>query len=568
MRFVDKYDKVMTKNLTKGFVDHRGFGLTPQTITELAFNHAERGFDIRPLVVVLQEFFVPKLKVVKHLGPDSASPSSVADPERDIRRGSDACYSLKIRFRGVTFIRRHFGNLKVLSGCIHQDRQELSIMCVAVENLYRRHDVSLNAAHNVALHPIMLLCDRTIFVVKPAGEMASSEARGIHRKVYFDRFQGQATLSNQVFKERRQLGILKIVGNAIEVRNLGNESALVRLSQIGHEPALRNSGIDFERDSENGVREGQRWTAILDRRCDKARAKIGQQNLESVLLVSLRLIVRAPILRIGSALSLRDSETFGNRGTSIRVLFALHHKGCRIHMLALDSACFMVRTSASSDGRYDIDLIQSPIACLGRDKPDVALPANLPGCCQFQAALFSQVHDILASLVNILLARYICVKRFFQFSVDFIFLSGILLSSWQWSRLNKRVIDVAAARTNGFREQARTASREFVPSVNRRTGTNLERTNERRHKDLLSKNLAERGGFEPPTRGLAWRPSAGALASKANPLPSSGISPLNGVGGEGASQTFTPHLHHKKSFPPFLFLFSTATHMIQDSTWG
>ena len=39
----------MTENLTKSFISHRNVGLAPDGIFELAFNHAEGGFEIRPL---------------------------------------------------------------------------------------------------------------------------------------------------------------------------------------------------------------------------------------------------------------------------------------------------------------------------------------------------------------------------------------------------------------------------------------------------------------------------------------------------------------------------------------
>ena len=46
----------MTENLTQRFIDHRNVSLTTQTVAEFAFHHAERGFDVRSLVVVRQKF--------------------------------------------------------------------------------------------------------------------------------------------------------------------------------------------------------------------------------------------------------------------------------------------------------------------------------------------------------------------------------------------------------------------------------------------------------------------------------------------------------------------------------
>jgi len=69
--FMDEYDKVMTQHFTESFVDHRNFGLAPETVSKLAFHHAESGLHVRSFVVVLQEVVPPKLEVVIHLLPRS-----------------------------------------------------------------------------------------------------------------------------------------------------------------------------------------------------------------------------------------------------------------------------------------------------------------------------------------------------------------------------------------------------------------------------------------------------------------------------------------------------------------
>jgi len=68
---VNERDKVMTENLTKRLVSHRNISLASQAVAKLAFHHAERGFDVRPFVVVLQKLGAPELKVVIHPGPRS-----------------------------------------------------------------------------------------------------------------------------------------------------------------------------------------------------------------------------------------------------------------------------------------------------------------------------------------------------------------------------------------------------------------------------------------------------------------------------------------------------------------
>jgi hypothetical protein len=149
--------------------------------------------------------------------------------------------------------------------------------------------------------------------------------------------------------------------------------------------------------------------------------------------------------------------------------------------------------------------------------------------------LFSQVHNNLLYLRNILLSRCISVKRYFQlFSLDNIsFASNI--PAWDWSRSNKKATYVAAASMSGCLDSARKASHGFVPNVNRLTGTNLAKTSEKRHN---KKSLAEGWGVEPTVRKHCWefiRPPAYPCVTL----------PLNGAGGGSASQTFAPHSHFK-----------------------
>ena len=53
-------------------------------------------------------------------------------------------------------------------------------------------------------------------------------------------FKRQAALSNQVSENGSQIGIFKIVGNAIEMRNFGDESAPMCFPQIAHKATLGN----------------------------------------------------------------------------------------------------------------------------------------------------------------------------------------------------------------------------------------------------------------------------------------------------------------------------------------
>jgi len=70
---MNENDQIMIQDFTKRFVNHRNIGLAPQTLSESPLHHAECGFDVRPLVIVLHKFGAPELKVMDHPCPSLAT---------------------------------------------------------------------------------------------------------------------------------------------------------------------------------------------------------------------------------------------------------------------------------------------------------------------------------------------------------------------------------------------------------------------------------------------------------------------------------------------------------------
>ena len=62
--------EVMTKHLTKCFVNLRGQSLTAKSLPKLRFDHVKRRFDVGPLVIVRQEFFPVVIVETEHPSPD------------------------------------------------------------------------------------------------------------------------------------------------------------------------------------------------------------------------------------------------------------------------------------------------------------------------------------------------------------------------------------------------------------------------------------------------------------------------------------------------------------------
>ena len=194
VHFVDENDEVMREHLTKRFVDNSNVRLATQAVPKLAFHHAERGFNIGPLVVVLQRVIPPALKVVVHLRPRSAAIPAMARGKGDIRSRAKFRNRIGVCPRSVTFVRRDFRNLKVFRRGCYQSGQHFGIARVPTMDFNGGHDIGFHPAHDVALNPIMLLLDDSILMVKPASEVAGGKAGRVYGKIRFHGFQKQTAL--------------------------------------------------------------------------------------------------------------------------------------------------------------------------------------------------------------------------------------------------------------------------------------------------------------------------------------------------------------------------------------
>jgi len=75
----------MTENFAECFVDHGHIGLASQTVSKLPLHHAERGFNVAPLVVVGKEILLAEHEVMKHLLVGSPNSASSIPSERNER---------------------------------------------------------------------------------------------------------------------------------------------------------------------------------------------------------------------------------------------------------------------------------------------------------------------------------------------------------------------------------------------------------------------------------------------------------------------------------------------------
>ena len=98
-------------------------------------------------------------------------------------------------------------------------------------NLHGGNDVRFDADHDVSLYPIVLFPNLAVLVIEPTRESASSEAGRIDGKISFNGLQRQAAFGNQALQHSGQIGILERIRDAVEMRNLGDVPAPMRLSR-------------------------------------------------------------------------------------------------------------------------------------------------------------------------------------------------------------------------------------------------------------------------------------------------------------------------------------------------
>lgn len=367
VHFVNEHHKVMTENLTKRFVDHRGVALAAKIVSEFPLHHGKRGFDVRPFVVMLHKFLAPELKVVKHLLPSTAAQTFHMIGQRDERYSTSLGNRVHVGFAGVPFVRRNLSNLEVLGRSVEQSGKHLGISRIPPKNFHSRHHVRFNSDHDVTFNPIVLLPNLAVLVVEPAMEAASGETRRIGSEVGFNGLQGQTRLDDAALEQRSQFRPLKVVADAVEMGNLGDVSAPVGFPQVGHEATLRNRGIDLECDIENRIGDRQaRPTGFL---CvgnrGKSRAQVMQQRLEPILFGRLRGIVGSPRLGVGNFLRLREGHALHYRGSSVHILFPHHHERSRVNVLARQLALGIVGALAGRKLLRDLDAIDSGPFCEG-----------------------------------------------------------------------------------------------------------------------------------------------------------------------------------------------------------
>ena len=220
----------MTKHFAKRFVDHGGISLASQRIAKLPLHHAKRRLDIGRRMVVLQELLFAEHEVMEHLLKSSASFSGSRTLERDKRSTARFGHGVRVRQTAVSLVCRDLGDCEVLGGSFDHRRKRQGIVCVHLLNVDSGHDVCFDAAHKMALHPILLHPLFAVLHVKPAREAGRCEAGGIDREVRFDAAKRETAFLDKAPQYGRHGGAFQIVKNGVVVR-CGGDKALACASR-------------------------------------------------------------------------------------------------------------------------------------------------------------------------------------------------------------------------------------------------------------------------------------------------------------------------------------------------
>lgn len=159
---------VMAKHFAECFINLCCPTLASKIASKLRFDHAERAFDVRPLVIRSQELITIHAVVVIHLFEHSPACTVSVHLESNKRCAAQLCYSIVIIHAGITFICGYLIDLEILSGLFDQRSELRRIASITICHFNRCYDVSFNACHKVAFNPLMLRHFFAILGVKPS----------------------------------------------------------------------------------------------------------------------------------------------------------------------------------------------------------------------------------------------------------------------------------------------------------------------------------------------------------------------------------------------------------------
>lgn len=381
----------MTQNLAEHLIDLSDWGFRPNRTAEFSFYHREDGFNVRPLMVMLQEGFPIEVVEMPHSIPETvklmmvvahASGIDLEGNEGSSAYGLDGAKASPVR---VCLVRRDLIDGECLGGIVDQTRELHIISRLVWSGLYASNNVGGDTAHQMSLNPCLFCAFLAVFMVEPASIGGGGKARRINGEVSLYRPQWTGTLLNQAFKQWRQFGILQITECTVIVGCFSDKSVNLRFFQCGGDTPTRHCGVAFKRETENHVSEWEPWPTKPIFRLLNALAQVTQQANKVFLLVSLRLVVSRPFLCAGHLNRLSEGSV------TIWFNLSLNNVFYRMDMFARLVSSLKIWASAKWLAVVKAYNITS-IARLGGYFPAQLVLRNLASFCYQQSSFLSRIH--------------------------------------------------------------------------------------------------------------------------------------------------------------------------------
>src|SRR5579859_3157214 len=388
---------VVAQELAQDFIFHGGVRLAPNVVPELCLDHAERRFDVAPLVIVLEEFFPMEAVVVEHPVPDAIAVGAAVHLERDVGCRADFLQQSKVFLAEIRLVARDFLDGEVFGRFLYQRHELRAIVGVAVRDEDGRNDIRFHPTNGVGLHPILTRALNSVFLVIPAYEPGRAEPGGIGSEDGFDRLQRQTALENQLLKDRREGVVLKERAHLHGRHRVDGVVLFVSVRKVTRKAARRERAVDLEGHGENRVPIPMRLVSAQSQRGRPldGTAQVGEQFLKAMLLRALGKVVGGPVLFVGR--SLRDNDRVDGKRLVAAVTFA--DKAGRVDVLARLRVESKVLAIAGLLSGLQDDVVQA-CAALRRNQPHAVLVADSASGRDFQALQLSQVHKAFLSLVE------------------------------------------------------------------------------------------------------------------------------------------------------------------------
>ncbi len=380
----------MTKHFAQNLVDLSSRSLSPNRTAELSLYHREGGFDIRPLMVMLQEDIPVEVVEVPHPLPETIKTVITLTAlrivfEGYIRRSVYCHYSVKVLFAGVCLISRHFTDGKHFSCRLYQWGKLRSVSRFGWGCLNTGNDMSLDTADKMRLNPSLPTAFLSPLVVEPSGINTGGEAGGVNGEVCLDHLQWAGTLLDDGFEQWRQFGFLKVTGIAGERREFANQFLCFRFTDVGHETSAGHSGIDLIDRTKYHIGQWKPRSAERLLRLRDTVAEVSEQCQKPFLFVHLSIIISRPFLSAG------HFDRLGVDGTSVWSGFPLDNELYSVDMLAGQVASLIIGAGAKRLAVVEVYDIAS-VAGLGGDFPAQPVFLNLACVGYNQPSLFSRIH--------------------------------------------------------------------------------------------------------------------------------------------------------------------------------